>query len=97
MKYCCQDLDEYLEEKKVTINYDHIFRSYSIDYLTSNLSHEINYCPWCGTKFLKSLRDEFWDIIFGELKIDTDAFRFVEDPLVPEEFKSEEWWRKRGL
>jgi hypothetical protein len=97
MRHCCEELNKHLEDGEVAISYHPVFRRYDIELSNKNAMQEITYCPWCGAKFLKPLWDEFWDIIFDELKIDTDTFHFMEDPLVPEEFKSEEWWRKRGL
>jgi hypothetical protein len=48
----------------------------------------IQFCPWCGTRLPESKRERW----LRELKAIG-----IEDPLspdVPEEFKSDEWWRK---
>ena len=97
MKHCCQKLEKYLEDNEIVVDYHPIFRIYSIDLATSGATQRIHYCPWCGTKFPKPLKNEFWDIIENQLNIETDIFDFMENPTVPEEFKSEEWWIKREL
>ncbi len=49
-------------------------------------------CPWCGKKLPKNLRDEW----LTELKK-----MGIEDPIlspdIPEEFKTDEWWKRRDL
>ena len=53
------------------------------------------YCPWCGIKLPKELGQEWVDILAKELDIhDLDAEIFA---ALPKEFRSEEWWQKRGL
>lgn len=56
---------------------------------------EICFCPRCGTKFPHELGDEWYEILQEEYGIedpmDEDAHR------LPEEFKTDEWWKKRGL
>ena len=70
----------------------------------------IDYCPFCGTKLPKSLSDEY-DIelekVLGKEGYEAlfyykDEGVFKECPVidrakVPEEFKADKWWIKRGL
>ena len=92
-KFCCYTLKRSLDEGEVYINYDQVSRSYGIAIRgLDNAVISINYCPWCGTKLPKDLSDELGKIIFEELELDG-----FDDPRLPEEFKSDEWWKKRGL
>lgn len=91
--FCCKSIYKHLNEKEVAIIYGDIIRSFGIRILDGGSSYqEIKCCPWCGNKFPKELRDEFFDIIYDELNLDGP-----DDPRLPEEFKSREWWVKRGL
>jgi hypothetical protein len=56
----------------------------------------IFYCPWCGSQLAHSLRDEFFDVLKEEFGIETNL-EILKDPSLPEEFKSDLWWKKRGL
>ena len=56
----------------------------------------IDYCPFCGAKLPTQLDPE--DYILQEYG--EDYLRYTSDPeykAPPEEFKSDEWWKKRGL
>jgi hypothetical protein len=50
----------FLEEDKVMITYDDVFREYAIE-LKSSAIQLIHYCPWCGKKLPENLRDEYFD------------------------------------
>ena len=109
--HCCKDMDYFLNEQKVLIYYNPIFR----EYFTSLRSykdgkHVIYYCPWCGEKFSPSLIDKYIETLSDEYNIcfdpptgkyfniqseDFDLPDEAED--IPKEFKSNEWWKKRGL
>ncbi len=91
--YCCKELEQHLREKEVGIVYDRTSRWYGIKILDGGSSSQtIHYCPWCGTKLPKDLSDELGKIVFEELELDG-----FDDPRLPEEFKSDEWWKKRGF
>jgi hypothetical protein len=66
------------------------WRSYGI-VINGNADNQIflTYCPFCGKKLPEDLVDEHFDAIRDE----------IGKPLapIPEEFKTDEWWRKRGL
>lgn len=82
----------FLNDKRDPIFYNSIFREYYIKLNDQPNIITFSYCPWCGKKLLDSLRANYFDIIFDELKLDGD-----EDIRLPVEFKSDEWWKKRGL
>jgi hypothetical protein len=43
-----------------------------------------------------SVREEYFRILFDELHLEPE-FKEIETPGLPEEFKTDEWWKKRGL
>lgn len=91
--FCCSELTRHLRENEVALSYDDISRSYGIKILDGGTSsQQIYYCPWCGIKFPADVNDILYDIIYDELNLDGP-----DDPKLPEEFKSREWWVKRGL
>jgi hypothetical protein len=72
------------------ILYQPMYRSYGL-VIGGNLDDQfiLVYCPFCGKKLPKDLVDEHFDAV-------RDNTGKPLDPL-PEEFKTDEWWRKRGL
>lgn len=50
----------------------------------------IDYCPWTGKKLPSSVRDQWFDIVWG-LGLEPG------DTGVPEEMNSDAWWQARGL
>jgi hypothetical protein len=52
----------------------------------------IFHCPWCGAKLPENLGDKWFEEV--EKALGTDDF---EPRNAPKEFKSDEWWKKRGL
>ena len=96
MKYCCDLMTKYLNEKEVPLEYNPIFREYSIS-LSSPSSLLIFSCPWCASHLPKSLRDDFFDILEKDYKIDDGLFEIFDNKALPEEFKSDLWWHKRNL
>ena len=104
-EFCCSDMKrdiEYECEKHDNIFdcYDHlicyndVFDEYGIIIHDGGSSYVlINYCPFCGKKLPHSKRDSFFDIL-EELGY-TD--KEVANRKIPSEFKTDEWWKKRGL
>jgi len=92
-KHCCDEMNFHLSEKEKIILYLPEFREYSIR-VGNNILQNINFCPWCGNKLPESLREEYFDTL-DNMGIETDIFERAN--VVPEEFKSDEWWKKRGL
>lgn len=100
--FCCDDMKYHLEHKcDIHENifdcadnlfiYNHIMNEYGIIIHDGGSSYiEIKYCPFCGKFLGNSKREEFFELI-DKLNLDRDDENF------PEEFKSDEWWKKRGL
>jgi len=60
------------------------------------VSFNISHCPRCGTKLPHSLAEEWSEIIEREYGI-TDDWDEEQLSRLPQEFKTDEWWKKRGL
>ena len=96
MKYCCRGLQRCVERKE--IDYDLIRGSFWFyfkhDYDDGYGLHHLGYCPNCGARLPKDLLDEYCDEL--EKAVGKEYCDIKEDE-IPEEFKSDEWWKKRGL
>ena len=53
-----------------------------------------DYCPFCGAKLHKDLTFEYYDELE---KAVGKEYCDIKPEELPEEFKSDEWWKKRGL
>ncbi len=93
--HCCKRLDEFINREDYPIDYDKILREYFIR-LGNGIIQCMEYCPWCGQKFPKDLRDEWFDTL-RDMGFDEPREACEEDPNFPEAFKSDAWWKKRGL
>lgn len=107
-EHCCELMQHYLDEKKVAIYYNPVFREYYIKQKSFPDGKQVIYnCPWCGYEFPESLINEYYDTLKREYNILYNSFfkKYYEalenfdeiDRELPEEFKSDEWWKKRGL
>ena len=59
------------------------------------IGYEIHFCPFCGDQFPKNLAVERAYIINTEFEHDDKCW--VDDSCYPQEFQTDEWWKKRGL
>ena len=97
-EHCCEQIAYYLspeiQREGVSIEYDPCFREYGIKISDGGSSVvNITHCPWCGSELQKTLRDKWFELL-EEIIPDFDGFA---DPRIPDEFKTDEWWKKRGL
>ena len=96
--YCCQEwIDGCVNEDAVPISYHADIRQYYL-ICDSRVSwvQKINHCLYCNHKFPEDLYAQYSELLEKEHGLDeVTAWRYPER--VPEEFKSEEWWKKRGL
>ena len=90
---CCADMNHALSRKPVFITYTSNFREYSIS-ISPILRDIIQYCPWCGANLPVSLAAT-WARLLDE-RFGND-FNGLADERLPDEFKTDQWWRKRGL
>ncbi len=106
-KFCCKTLrnNVTLESNKTVgkvVMYDQAIRLFSIYVIdTPGAISPISFCPYCGNSLPKELSEERMKIIRKELgesfcwKNDEEYSEF--EFRLPEEFKTDEWWKKRGL
>lgn len=92
-EHCCVELSKFLAEGKVSISYSPRFREYAIDLRSSGGKQLIAFCPWCGAQLPTPLRDEWYDLVEAQVS----ALSGPDDLRIPEDFKSDKWWRNRDL
>ena len=97
---CCDIMHRYVVEHN--LEYDPVRRIVYF-FIRSNEPPELQpeyygspciFCPYCGTKIPKMLSLEYLDEL--EIAVGKDYCDITDDE-VPEEFKTDEWWIKRGL
>jgi hypothetical protein len=92
--FCCKELDQHANDLRIPLNYSSRFREYYLNFCSnSKIVQLITFCPWCGSELPKSLRNEYFDILESEC----DLENCLDVEAVPEEFKTDEWWRARKL
>jgi hypothetical protein len=84
-----------LQDTRVPVEFVSRFREYAILVEPSALQ-QIEYCPWCGSKLPKELRDEWYQELEGLLGEQIYEIENLDDS-VPKEFHDEKWWVKKGL
>lgn len=94
--HCCELMDKFLEDPKVPLEYYPICREYGLILQDSPAIDILYYCPWCGEKLPESLRDQYFETLKKEYDV-VPELNVQDDPNIPQEFKSDEWWKKRGL
>ena len=97
MQFCCEALEYAVSREE--INYDEIRGSFWFYFKRYGKSrsyglHCASYCPYCGAKLHEDLLEEYCDAL--EDVLGKEYCDITEDE-IPEEFKSDEWWKKRGL
>ena len=96
-RFCCESMDSCINDEEWVIEYLPVSRSYLLS-CRDHFTLLMKYCLFCGTKLPKDLSDELHDILVEELGIESPDYRdFENDKRVPDEFKTDEWWKKRGL
>ncbi len=101
-KYCCEPVELLIANPDCPLKYRAWTRQHILtipqDYLKENevcISFKISYCPRCGTKLPENLTDAWWDIIEEKFGISELFDERLKD--LPEEFKTDAWWKNRGL
>lgn len=98
--FCCKTLENFCKQGDY-VKYDPCDRSFSIFKVgNSQIGICIDYCPFCGEKLPVNLIDTREQVIQKELGIDyVPSYSTFDnlDAMLPEEFKTDEWWKKRGL
>jgi hypothetical protein len=94
--HCCELMNVFLVDQRVPVNYYPIKREYALILNNSPAVQRLFFCPWCGKTLPKSVRSEYFEILEKEYHIDPSE-RHEKPDIIPEEFKSDAWWKKRGL
>lgn len=88
MKHCCDEMNFFLDEKKVKINYNSSHRKYYI-YASNSAIQLINYCPWCGSKLPSALSEKWYN------ELEAKGFEDPFEDEIPNEYKTDAWWKGR--
>ena len=98
MKHCCDNMTWYASHKNDIIQYEPFDRSYRFLIPTDPCGdrQSFEYCPWCATKLPEELGEEWGEALEKELGIE-DPFIDPGYENLPEEFRTDAWWKKRGL
>jgi hypothetical protein len=56
----------------------------------SNSATLIYFCPWCGRRLPASLREEWYQTLYGM------GYNDPGEQDIPDEFESDTWWRKHN-
>jgi len=92
-----------LNDPASPLEYDRVKRLYSIVSVPQafrkknelSIAYEITHCPFCGTRFPKELSDEWYAIVEKEFGITSALDENIQK--LPQEFLSDEWWKKRKI
>jgi len=97
--HCCQLMSDSINDQRIQIGYDPITRDYFIPLLYKGEVTALQclyHCPWCGKKLPSSLNNTWFEILEKEYGLD-DPDSKQQELLIPQEFKTDEWWKKRKL
>jgi hypothetical protein len=91
--YCCLTMDVHLSKEGTIVHYDSQYREYTIGFPNGGVI--IAHCMFCGKAFPGSVRDEWFEILEKEYELESPNEE--DEKKVPQEFWTDEWWKKRGL
>ncbi len=89
-------MQQALDDIRVCFGYVPKYKEYYINTKNPTVIYIISHCPWCGKKLPSNLTDKWFEILEKEYNLD-DPDGKEQAHLVPNEFKTDEWWKKRGL
>jgi hypothetical protein len=89
---CCGTMLAGLLDGRTAIKYEPRLREYWLIGQAKDIY--IEYCPWCQTTLPQELRETFAELLSN---IGIEDVWDEDDVNIPQEFKSDEWWKKRGL
>ena len=98
-EYCCERMRIVMESRKYDMYYDKQFSHYLCERRDRGPKWSWDFCPFCG-KSIKSKSEQYDKVLLKEFGISTkeDGFNWnTLDERLPNEFKTDEWWKKRGL
>ncbi len=93
--HCCLTMDAALKEPlEFILFYNPTFREYEVR-AKNHAGFALEYCSFCGKKLPKSLYRELDEVLEREYGLDTSLG--IKKKNMPQEFLTDEWWKKRGL
>lgn len=97
--HCCGAMEQFAGKgsREELIEYNAFSREYHflLNGPSLGMHTEFFYCPWCGKKLPESLFEE-WSKVIKE-NYGWDRVHAEEWERLPEKFRTEEWWREKGL
>lgn len=107
LDYCCGDMANALDNTsgEKVLRYESDTREFLLilyeNSKPSGFLKPIIYCPWCGTELPKILNEEWCDTLKAEYGLTINDFwdedGYWDESKIPQEFRTDEWWKKRGL
>lgn len=94
-EYCCEKMKEAMESGKYGLSYE---KKYAATYCARRdefASWHWSFCPFCG-KDISWKMEAYEKVLKNEFGI-TDPYDDEIEKTLPEEFLTDEWWKKRGL
>jgi hypothetical protein len=97
-KHCCQIMEMSVDGSSDISpwRYNERHRAYYVKSVNHPGSARVNYCAFCGTKLPQDLTSEWIRILEEEYGFES-AYEAKRNGLIPPEFQTDEWWKKRGL
>lgn len=94
---CCRVMATAVAEGDCPVAYDPVFRQWRLLQLYHRVHRdwELEYCPWCGTALPNEQGDE-WTRRVEQLGF-TEGGHYSEIPGLPEEYRTDRWWRDAQL
>jgi len=96
-KHCCDKMSSHLSNTKNYIQYYMMYREYCFSPYNDCVFLLLDYCPWCGKNLPKNLRSTFFNTLESEYFFEEVGIEIFNNSKLPSEFRTDEWWRKRGL
>ena len=98
-EYCCDRMKGIMESRKYDMCYDKQFSQYLCTRRDGGVKWYWDFCPFCRTS-IKSKSEQYDKVLLKEFGISTKEDGFDFDTVLerlPDEFSTDEWWKKRGL
>lgn len=93
--YCCENLQFDGNNEFCPVVYSTRFREFHIKIDKSTGGIRLQYCYNCGTQLPTPLRKEWFNAM--EEALGKELTITIDESEVPEEFRTDRWWKKRGL
>jgi len=92
--YCCKSLKMHHEKEGFPLFYEKTKRYFGMLAQGSSCFQLVSFCPFCGYQFPSDVIHAFYRTLEREYGIAQDDIKENGQNL-PEEFKSDIWWKKR--